>query len=95
MERVMLTLPADLLQAVDTAARRLGQKRSQLVRQLLQDWLKQQQQQEFEALLAEGYRAMAQEAAAIASESLLLQTAVAGRDLALGLVTDYTRQLAG
>lgn len=73
MERVMLTLPADLLQAVDTAARRLGQKRSQVVRQLLQDWLERQRQQEFEALLAEGYQAIAREAAGIASESLPLQ----------------------
>lgn len=77
MERVMLTLPADLLQAVDTAARRLGQKRSQVVRQLLQDWLERQRQQEFEALLAEGYQAIAREAAGITSESLPLQATAA------------------
>ncbi len=75
MERVMLTLPLDLLQPVDTLAQRMGRKRSHVVRQALQDWLERQQQQEFEALLAEGYQAMAQEAAAIASESLSLQAA--------------------
>lgn len=75
MERVMLTLPLDLLQALDMAARRLGRKRSQVVRQVLQEWLEQQRQQEFEALLAEGYQAMAQETAAISLESLPLQAA--------------------
>jgi metal-responsive CopG/Arc/MetJ family transcriptional regulator len=75
MERVMLTLPPDLLQAVDTVARRQGKKRSQVVRQALQDWLEQQRQQEFEALLAEGYQALAQEAAATVSDSLPLQAA--------------------
>ncbi len=69
----MLTLPPDLLQEVDTAARHLGRKRSHVVRQALQDWLERQRRQQFEALLAEGYQAMAQEAAAIATESLSLQ----------------------
>ena len=79
MERVMLTLPPALLEAVDAAARRLGKKRSQVVRQALQDWLERQRQQEFEALLAEGYQALAQQTAAIASESLPAQaTAAAG-----------------
>lgn len=71
----MLTLPADLLQEVDTAARQLGRARSHVVRQALQDWLERQRRQQFEALLAEGYQAMAQEAAAIATESLSLQAA--------------------
>ncbi len=79
MERVMLTLPAAHLEAVDVAARRQGKKRSQVVRQALQDWLERQRQQEFEALLAEGYQALAQETAAVASESLPVQaTAAAG-----------------
>ncbi len=73
MERVMLTLPPAFLEAVDAAARRLGKKRSQVVRQALQDWLERQRQQEFEALLAEGYQALAQENAAIAAESLPAQ----------------------
>lgn len=71
----MLTLPADLLQEVDTAARQLGRARSHVVRQALQDWLERQRRQQFEALLAEGYQAMAQEAAATASESMALQAA--------------------
>ena len=77
MERVILTLPPALLEAVDAAAQRLGKKRSQIVRQALQDWLERQRQQEFEALLAEGYQALPQETAAIASESLPAQAATA------------------
>ena len=77
MERVMLTLPPALLEAVDAAARRQGKKRSQVVRQALHDWLERQRQQEFEALLAEGYQALAQEAAAIASDSLPARAAAA------------------
>ena len=77
MERVMLTLPPALLEAVDAAARRQGKKRSQVVRQALQDWLERQQRQEFEALLAEGYQALAQETAAVASDSLPAQAAAA------------------
>ncbi|MBI2939897.1 MAG: ribbon-helix-helix protein, CopG family [Chloroflexi bacterium] len=51
MERVMVTVPPDLLAAVDAAARRLGRKRSHVMRQALQDWLDRQRQQQFEALL--------------------------------------------
>lgn len=75
MERVMLTMPADLLQAVDLMARQMGQKRSQVVRQVLQEWLERQRQREFEALLAEGYQATAQQVAVTASEFSLLQSA--------------------
>lgn len=73
----MLTLPLELLSAVDSAARRLGQKRSQAVRQALQDWLERRRREEYEALLAEGYQAMAQQAADLASESQHLQAAAA------------------
>ena len=77
MERVILTLPPALLEAVDAAAQRLGKKRSQIVRQALQDWLERQRQQEFEALLADGYQALEQETAAVASESLPAQATAA------------------
>jgi metal-responsive CopG/Arc/MetJ family transcriptional regulator len=75
MERVMITLPADLLTAVDSLARQSGRKRSQLVRQALQDLLERQQKREFEALLAEGYRELAQVVGPLASESVPLQAA--------------------
>lgn len=79
MERVMITLPNSLLGTVDEMARRLAENRSQFVRQALLDRLERLRQQEFEALLAEGYQVMAEEAATITQESLPLQTAAAER----------------
>ena len=77
MEKVMLTMPVDLLQVVDTQAQNSRQNRSQFVRRVLREWIEQQRQKEFEVLLAEGYQAMAQESAAIAAENLRAQTAAA------------------
>lgn len=77
MERVMITLPDSLLRTVDDMARCLAENRSQFVRQALLERLERLRQQEYEALLAEGYQAMAEEAATIAQESLTLQTAAA------------------
>jgi len=58
MERVMITLPDSLLKTVDETARRLSENRSQFVRQALLERLEKLRQQEFEALLAEGYQVM-------------------------------------
>jgi len=77
MERVMITLPDSLLETVDEMARRLSENRSQFVRQALLERLEKLRQQEFEALLAEGYQVMAEEMAALAQESLPLQAAAA------------------
>lgn len=51
----MITIPPELLQAVDTVARDRSLKRSKIVRQALEEWIEQQRRHEFEALLAEGY----------------------------------------
>jgi metal-responsive CopG/Arc/MetJ family transcriptional regulator len=68
MERVMLTMPAELVERVDALARRKGRKRSQLVRDVLGEALAREERSEFEELLAEGYRAMAEDAAIAADE---------------------------
>lgn len=77
MERVMLLFPPDLLRAVDAEAKRLGKKRSQVVRQVLNSWVEEQRRRQFEALLAEGYQEMAQHTTAAASEFLPLQVEAA------------------
>lgn len=77
MERVMLTMPEDLLAEVDRVARRRKQNRSEFVRAALHDYLEQLRQAEFETLLAEGYREMADVAAELAEESLPLQAEAA------------------
>jgi len=77
MERVMLTMPENLLAEVDRAARRCKQKRSEFVRVALQEYLEQLRQAEFEALLAEGYREMAGAATQLIEESLPLQAEAA------------------
>jgi len=51
----MVTLPGELLNEVDSAARALKQNRSELVRRALAAWLQQMRKREFEELLAEGY----------------------------------------
>jgi len=75
MERIMITIPADLLKDVDSVAQDLKQNRSQLIRQALTDLIRRTRQQEFEELLAEGYMEASQENAEIVSESLSIQSA--------------------
>ena len=81
MERVVVTLPPELLEAVDSYAEQHATKRSQVVRQALQEWLAKRrspkQQEEFEALMAEGYQEMAELLAELAAESVLAQAAAA------------------
>ena len=76
MERIMVTIPTDLLKDIDSVAKRLKQNRSQLVRQALVELLQKFKQQEFEAFLAEGYREMSKENAIVVAESLPLQAVV-------------------
>ena len=54
MERIMITIPTDLLKDVDLTAKRLKRNRSQLVRQALVELLGKLKQQESEAFLAKG-----------------------------------------
>lgn len=61
MEKIMVTLPPELLQAIDSLSRKEKRNRSQLVREALQQLLHRKQREEFEALLAEGYQEMAEE----------------------------------
>ena len=68
MERVMLTLPPELLHAVDALSHRKGRKRSQLVRQALEEMLERERQREYEELMAEGYREMAEDLAEFAAD---------------------------
>jgi CopG family transcriptional regulator/antitoxin EndoAI len=77
MERVMITLPNNLLKTVDEIASRLSENRSQFVRQALLERLEKLRQQEFETLLAEGYQMMAEEMATLTQESLPLQAEAA------------------
>jgi CopG family transcriptional regulator / antitoxin EndoAI len=59
MERVMITVPEELLSQVDQLAAREGQNRSQLIRQALTDLLDRKEREAFEALLAAGYQELA------------------------------------
>lgn len=77
MERVMLTMPEELLAEVDRAARRHKQNRSEFIRAALHDYLEQLRQAEFESLLAEGYREMAEAARELVEGSLPLQSEAA------------------
>ena len=76
-ERVLVTLPAELLDAVDSYARQQRRKRSQVIRQALQELLDRERQREFEELLAEGYREQAELLAELVEEFMPLQAEAA------------------
>jgi metal-responsive CopG/Arc/MetJ family transcriptional regulator len=73
MERVIVTLPANLLLEIDALARQTRRKRSQLVRDALREMLEGERRRVFEEHVAEGYREMADDIAAIAVEGEDLQ----------------------
>ena len=75
MERIMITITSELLGDVDSAARKLKQNRSQLIRRAIADFLQQLKQKEFEALMAEGYQEISREDSSIVDESCSLQAA--------------------
>jgi metal-responsive CopG/Arc/MetJ family transcriptional regulator len=75
MQRVMLTLPADLLSEVDSLAQRTRRKRSQLLREAFRDLLERERQADFAALLAEGYQAQAAQIEQTAADAGLAQAA--------------------
>lgn len=55
MQRIMITLPEDLLGQVDSYTLKAGKKRSQIIRDALRMFLDYHRQREFEVLLKEGY----------------------------------------
>jgi metal-responsive CopG/Arc/MetJ family transcriptional regulator len=61
VERIIVTLPRELLDELDATAKSLKCKRSRLIRDALGEWLEQQRKAQFESLLEEGYRAQANE----------------------------------
>ena len=77
MKRIMITITSELLGDVDSAAQRLKQNRSQLIRRAVTDFLQQLKQKEFEALMAEGYKEISREDSSIVAESRPLQAVAA------------------
>ena len=77
MERVVVSVPRELLDELDTWVQRLEEKRSHLISQALREWLERQRTPDSDELLAEGYRVMAEQIEALASEALPLQAAAA------------------
>lgn len=71
----MITIPSELLGDVDSAAQKLKQNRSQLIRRALNEFLQRLKQREFESLMAEGYQETSGENSDIVAESRLLQAA--------------------
>ena len=61
MAKVVVTMPDDLLHEVDAVARKKRTNRSKFFRLALVQYLEEQKRKEFEALMAEGYREMAEE----------------------------------
>jgi len=61
MQKIMITLPEELLYEVDTVAKKERKNRSEFIREALINLLKEIKKKEFESLLIEGYQAMADE----------------------------------
>ena len=61
MAKVVVTMPDNLLEEVDIAARKEKTNRSRFFRKVLARYLEEQKKREFEALMAEGYQEMAEE----------------------------------
>jgi len=68
MERIMITIPPELLAQVDAAAEHLGQSRSGFVREALSVRMEALEREAFDALLAEGYMAMNDASAEVVAE---------------------------
>jgi len=84
MEKVMITMPSKLLKDIDLAKEQLNQNRSQFIRYVISEYLKQQKKKEFEELMAKGYMESSEEDSIIVEEIRGIQAIVAekvwGRD---------------
>ena len=56
MQKIMITIPPELLDRLDQAVGNLGTSRSQLIREVLGLYLEEKRQQELRGRLEEGYR---------------------------------------
>lgn len=74
MERLIVTLPRELMESLDAWAERLDEERSRIVSRAVQEWL---ERQESEALLVEGYREMAEHMTQMVGEIQPLQAQAA------------------
>jgi len=61
MTKVIVTLPEDLLSTIDQTSKELKTSRSKFFREAVIKYLSEIKQRKFEALMAEGYKEMAEE----------------------------------
>ncbi len=74
MQRIMITIPEELLMHTDRAVKRSNQNRSEFIRKALSRHLAYLEAKEFEALLAEGYQSTMQSSAEFSQADLVSQT---------------------
>jgi len=79
MERVMLTIPESLRQALDEAAKAATENRSEFVRRAVQERIERLRQGSFERLLAEAYQRTNEDPSTDLRPTLGGQDAAAGR----------------
>jgi CopG family transcriptional regulator / antitoxin EndoAI len=73
MEKVMIAIPSELLEDMDSAKERLNQNRSEFIRHAIAEYLKQRKKKGFEELIAKGYMESAEEDSIIVEESIKAQ----------------------
>lgn len=79
MQKVMITLPPELLGQIDAAVARLSTSRSALFRQAMELFFAEQQRQELRELLKEGYLYRAEESRQMAQEFFIAETEAQAR----------------
>lgn len=79
MERVMLTIPESLRQALDEAAKAATENRSEFVRRAVQERIERLRQGHFDRLLAEAYQLTNEDSASDLRPTLGAQDAAAGQ----------------
>ncbi len=68
MQRIIVTMPPDLLSQVEEVAAKLNYSRSRLIREAVEQFVEAQRRQELRELLKEGYLFRAEESRQLAQE---------------------------
>lgn len=73
MQRIIVTMPPDLLSQVEEAAAKLNFSRSRLIREAVEQFVELQRRQELRELLKEGYLYRAEESRQLAQEFFIAE----------------------
>lgn len=73
MQRIIVTMPPDLLSQVEAVAEKLNFSRSRLIREAVEQFVEAERRQELRELLKEGYLYRAEESRQLAQEFFIAE----------------------